>query len=81
MNSMCEGTTVAVALTGRVPCKVIGLVKKGDRILASEEPGVARVPTDYEMRDVKDWYRIVGRALEDKTTEGIGLVEVVVGAK
>jgi hypothetical protein len=33
------------------------------------------------MRDVKDWYRIVGRALEDKTTEGIGLVEVVVGAK
>jgi hypothetical protein len=81
MNSMCKGTTVAVALAGRVPCKVIGLVKKGDRILASEEPGVARVPTDYELQDVSDWYRIVGRALADKTTEGIGLVEVVVGAK
>jgi hypothetical protein len=81
MNSMCEGNTVAVALAGRVPCKVIGQVKKGDRILASEEPGVARVPTDYELKDINDWYRIVGRALEDKTTEGIGLVEVVVGAK
>jgi len=81
MNSMCEGTTVAVALAGRIPCKVIGQVKKGDRILASEEPGVARVPTDYELKDINDWYRIVGRALEDKTTEGIGLVEVVVGAK
>ncbi len=80
MNSMCEGTTVAVALAGRVPCKVIGQVKKGDRILASEVPGVARVPTDDELSNV-NWYSIVGRALENKTTEGIGLVEVVVGSK
>jgi len=79
MNSMCEGNTVAVALAGRVPCKVMGLVKKGDRILASDEPGVGRAPD--ELSDVKDWYRIVGRALEDKTTKGIGLIEVVVGAK
>jgi hypothetical protein len=57
----------------------MGLVKKGDRILASDEPGVGRAPD--ELSDVKDWYRIVGRALEDKTTKGIGLIEVVVGAK
>ena len=43
MNSMCEGTTVAVALDGRVPCKVIGLVKKGDDLVQVTEPGVARV--------------------------------------
>jgi len=81
MNSAAEGTTVAVALAGRVPLKVIGPVVKGQRLLASEEPGVARAPTDYEMQEYMDWYRIVGRALEDKTSEGIGLVEVVVGAK
>jgi hypothetical protein len=81
MNSMCEGTTVAVAMTGRVPCKVIGLVKKGDRLFASAEPGVARVLTDDEIQYMSDWFRVVGRALEDKTTEGIDLVEVVVGAR
>ena len=81
MNSGLEGITVAVALEGRVQVKVIGQVKKGERLLASEEPGVARAPTDYERQEHMDWYRIVGRALEDKTTESIGLVEVVVGAK
>lgn len=81
MNSMCPGTAVPVAMSGRVPCKVIGQVKKGDRLLASEEPGVARVATDLESQDYVDWFRVIGRAIEDKTTEGIGLVEVVVGAK
>lgn len=81
MNSELTGTRVAVALEGRVPCKVIGPVKKGQRLLTSETPGVARAATDYEMQEHMDWYRIVGRALEDKSTESIGLVEVVVGAK
>jgi len=81
MNSNLGGTRVAVALEGRVPVKVIGQVKKGQRLLSSEEPGVARAPTDYEMQEYMDWYRIVGRALENKTTEGIGLVEAAVGVK
>jgi hypothetical protein len=81
MNSSLQGVSVAVALQGRVPVKCIGQVRKGQRLLSSEEPGVARAPTDYEMQEYMDWYRIVGRALEDKTTEGIGLVEVIVGAK
>ena len=79
MNSMTEG--VAVALEGRVPCKVIGQVRKGQRLVTSEEPGIARAVSDYERQEALDWYRIVGRALEDKTTEGEGLVEVVVGRK
>lgn len=81
MNSMCAGIAVPVALAGRIPCKVIGQVKKGDRLFASEEPGIARVASEYELQEMNDWYRVIGRALEDKTTEGIGLVEVVVGAK
>lgn len=81
MNSTLEGTAVAVALEGRVPCKVIGEVEKGQRLVASEEPGVARAATGYERQESMDWHRIVGRALENKTTLGVGLVEVVVGAK
>lgn len=81
MNSALEGTAVAVALEGRVPCKVIGEVKKGQRLVASEEPGVARAATGYEKQESMDWNRIVGRALEDKTTLGIDTVEVVVGVK
>ena len=81
MNSTVEGIAVAVALEGRVPCKVIGPCKKGDRLVTSETPGVARASTDYEVQEGLDWYRMVGRAIADKTTEGVGLVEVVVGAK
>ena len=28
-----------------------------------------------------DWFRVVGRALADKDTLGVGLVEIVVGVK
>jgi hypothetical protein len=79
MNSMADG--VAVALEGRVPCKVIGPVRKGQRLVSSEEAGVARAVSDYERQEALDWYRIVGRALEDKTSEGTDLVQVVVGTK
>lgn len=79
MNSQTTG--VAIALEGRVPCKVIGQVRKGQRLVSSEEPGVARAVSDYERQEALDWYRIVGRALADKSTEGVDLVEIVVGTK
>lgn len=72
---------VSVALAGRLPCRVIGPVKKGDRLVSSEEPGVARVASIHEAQDAGDWNRVIGRALADKTTESIDLVEIVVGAK
>lgn len=81
MNSAMEGMTVPVALEGRVPVRVIGEVKKGQRLVASETPGVARGVTQFEHAEGDDWFRMVGRALEDKTTLGEGLVVAVVGAK
>ena len=81
MNSAMEGTTVPVALEGRVPCKVIGPVRKGQRLVSSEEPGTARAVSDYEKQEALDWYRIVGRAIADKDSEGVELIEVVVGIK
>lgn len=67
-----------VALTGRVPVKVVGRVKKGQRIIASQIPGVG---VAVDAKDIKFVLQIVGRALESKDTDEVGLVEVVVGVR
>ena len=77
MNSAAEGTTVGVALTGRVPCKVTGIIAKGDRIISSDVPGHGKSGSGLDH----NWRHVVGRALESKTTLDEGIIEVVVGAK
>jgi hypothetical protein len=64
-----------VALSGRVPCKVEGVVAKGARLIPGPTPGVA-VATDPE--NITNFNQ-VGRALEDKDSDGIGMIEIVVG--
>ena len=73
MNSEVEG--VAVALRGRVPCKVIGNVNKGDVLIASDTPGYAMVGA---MAHNLSPLQIVGRALESKTDAQPGVVEILV---
>ena len=66
---------VTVALTGRVPCRVVGKIAKGDCVVSSDIPGVATV------LDI-DQYRpacIVGKALEDYDSDEIGTIEIAVG--
>jgi hypothetical protein len=76
MNSGLEGEHVAiVALTGRVPCRVVGNIKKGDRLVTSSIPGVA---TTLQM----DSYLpgcIIGKALEEYNSTDIGVITIVVG--
>lgn len=69
-----DDTHPAVALTGRVPCKVVGKVKKGQRLMASSMEGVASAwdPSFGHLA-------ILGRSLIDKTTHGVDLIEIVVG--
>ena len=63
--------TAAVALTGRVPCMVLGPVRKGDLMVAAGL-GRARAETDPKIGSV------IGKALED--FDGAeGTIEVVVG--
>ena len=76
MNSGAEG--YAIALAGRVPCKVSGKVKKGQRLVSDIFEGVARA-VDNESFKKLSTLTIIGRALEDKATDEIGLVEVAVG--
>ena len=66
-----------VAFSGRVPCKVIGRVKKGQRLVSSSLPGIAEAIDNT----AKHIYAVFGRALQDKDTDGVDLLEVVVGAK
>jgi hypothetical protein len=75
MNSAADG--VPVALTGRVPVKVTGKVRKGDRLIASGIPGVAQSANGSSL----EWTQQVGRALEDKNSEDISLIEAVIGAR
>lgn len=71
MNSACEGEyIVAVALQGRVPCKVRGTIRKGD-MLTSGSDGYAR-PTSHPIIG-----SVIGKALENFVGEGI--IEVAVG--
>lgn len=64
-----------VALSGRVRTKVIGHVTKGDRIVASDIPGVGIAAY------LPDVYSVVGRSLEDKSTDEVGFIWVAVGVK
>ena len=65
-----DATHPWIAQVGRVDVKVKGSVNKGDRLIASSTPGVARAATKAECTA----FNVIGRALETKTTSGIGLV-------
>lgn len=80
MNSAAgnDETHPYVALAGRVPCKVVGPVTKGDRLVTSNIAGCARRAQTHELSDYRN---VIGRALESKETNNVELVEVVVGAK
>ena len=74
MNEGLEGEHVTpLALQGRVPCKVIGKVAKGDMLVTSAIPGYAIVDNDPRIGTV------LGKAVGEKTDDGKGVVEIVVG--
>ena len=74
MNSGLEGENItALGLQGRVPCKVIGMVNKGDMLVASAIPGYAVVNNTPAVGTV------LGKAVGTKTTQERGTVEIVVG--
>lgn len=65
-----------VAWSGRVDVRVVGPVRKGQRLVSSHINGVAMGANGGD-----DWRCVFGRALEDKTSEGQGMILVAVGAK
>lgn len=69
-----------VALAGRVPVNVLGKVTKGQRLVTSGTPGVARALDADELQSTSS-LAIIGRSLEGKDTDGLGQVLAVVGAR
>jgi len=71
-----DNTHPPVAMTGRVPVQVVGVVRKGDR-LVSAGSGVARAAQPGEATA----FNVIGRALVDKLTTGPGTIEAIVTIK
>lgn len=78
MNSAAgeNDTHPPVALTGRVPCKVIGPVAKGQRLVSAGN-GQARGAKLGEATA----FNVIGRALSAKETDDVELLEITVQAK
>ena len=69
-----DATGQAVALQGKVPCKVVGQISKGDMLVThSQHPGVARKGIDPKMGTV------IGKALEEYNSTEIGTINIVAG--
>lgn len=66
-----------IALTGRIPVRVVGKVSKGQRLVTSAVPGHAMASEHSPCAG----NLVVGRALVDKINDEPGIIEVVVGVK
>jgi len=75
MNGMAgtDETHPPVAVNGRVPVRVIGKIKKGDRLVAAGN-GLAKAGTKSEITP----WNVIGRSLETKQDDGEGTVEAIV---
>lgn len=78
MNDLAgeDSTHPHVALSGRVPCRVKGAVRKGDRLISSDEPGIAQAINTLEDTTI---YAVIGRALETNLETTVKYIEIVVG--
>jgi hypothetical protein len=65
-----------VAMTGRVPVKVSGIIHKGDRLVSAGD-GLARAARPGEATS----FNVIGRALTSKLSTDIGTVEAIVSIK
>ncbi len=74
MNKDADG--VAVALRGKVPCKVEGAVKKGDILVTNARSGTATALAP-ESANPPAWC-IIGKSLEESNDTGVKIINVVV---
>jgi hypothetical protein len=71
-----DDTHPPVAMTGRTPVRVTGVVHKGDRLISAGD-GIARAAAPEEATA----FNVIGRALVNKTDAGLGTVEAIVTIK
>jgi hypothetical protein len=71
-----DETHPPIAMTGRVPVRVVGQVRKGDRLVSAGN-GIARAAQIGEATA----FNVIGRALEDKMFLDEGMIESIVTIK
>lgn len=78
MNALSgnDATHPPIAMTGRVPVQVVGVVRKGDRLVSAGN-GRARAARPGEATP----FTTIGRALADKLDTAAGTVEAIVTTK
>jgi len=74
MYDACPGHKNLVALQGRVPCRVVGKIQKGDLLVTSNIPGVAVSAGSNAAVGT-----VVGKALQTYDSDHIGTIEIAVG--
>lgn len=72
-NKLIGNFVVSIALTGRVPCQVVGPVNQGDILVTSDTPGFAVVNNNPAPGT------IIGKSITTKYSNDKGTVEIVVG--
>jgi hypothetical protein len=75
-NAGTNATHPPVAMTGRVPVRTVGQVRKGDRLVSAGN-GLARAAQAGEATA----FNVIGRALKDKLDNSEGAVEAIVTIK
>ena len=73
MYGACPGFKNQIALQGRVPCKVKGIISKGDLLVTSDVAGVAMAARDPQAGT------IIGKAIENHDSDSIGTIVISVG--
>jgi hypothetical protein len=68
-----DETHPPIAMTGRVPVRVTGMIRKGDRLVSAGN-GLARAAQPGEATA----FNVIGRALEGRTDTSEGTVEAIV---
>jgi hypothetical protein len=68
-----DSTHPPIAMTGRVPVRVTGSICKGDRLVAAGN-GLARAAKAGEATA----FNVIGRSLESKESESLGVIEAIV---
>jgi hypothetical protein len=68
-----DETHPPIAMTGRVPVRVTGMIRKGDRLVSAGN-GLARAAQPGEATA----FNVIGRALEGRADTGEGTVEAIV---
>ena len=75
MNSAAgnDYTHPPIAMSGRVPVRVIGMIAKGDRLVSAGN-GIARAGNKNEITA----FNVIGRSLVNKLDAGEGVIEAIV---